>query len=1765
MVTTDSNTVIFIKWLIDSFENCPQKIAVIDCAGKRKTTYEELYVIACRVVAYIRKRQLPAHSFIGICLPTSMEYIAAEIGIWLEGHAIVPMGNEFPVSRIRHIMEHSESPLLINEEVMNEIVSTEPIEPSALLEEDDINALFYTSGSTGKPLGVLHSFRSFGNPLFPDEMFEALGSTVMAVTAPMYFIACKLIYEFLTRGKTVNIVPPEARIDIRKLEDFLVDQHIDFVFIPPSVLHHFHNKSKDLKVVFTASERLSDVRPEGYTLLNHYGQTETAGIGPTFIVDKAYDNTPIGMPIPSFMYSIQDQNGNEVPVGNEGELCYRGDFTPGYYKDPERTARLYRNNWLHSGDIVRQLPDRNLIYVNRKDWLIKVNGHRVEPGEVEMVLQRMEGIGQTVVKGFTAASGRQYLCGYYTSSKSGIGKKEIIDYLSSELPAYMVPAYWVKLDSFPLNMNGKTDRNSLLPPDIKDDTMGRDSYDAPQNDIESKLCFAFEECLGYKKIGVNEDFFLLGGDSIRVMKLQTLCPDLSLTARIIYTYRTPRKIAEALEKETETHLERKNSYPLSQTQLGIFAVCMAKQGEAAYNNGVLFQLGSGVDLVRLAKACDAMIEAHPFVKTRLFIDNEGNPRQRRNDDEPYQQEIEKISDDDFEQLRHLLIQPFFLLSDRLFRIRLFSTPSSAYLFMDFHHVIFDGMSMDILLNDMEKAYRGETIGREVFSGFEVAQEEEELRLTKTYTDAKEWNLQMFGDLEITSLPFPDKSEQPVTFGRQERDLEITEGELKEACRRFNVTPNVFAVTIFGYLLGHYTNSQESLFATIYHGRHDLKLSQTVAMLVKTLPVYMKWNRQTTLRELLQNTKNILLGSMSNDLFSFAELKAANNYISSQVIFAFQGDIGKSDYIGGEQYTQLPLMENATGEPLALEVARHGTKLSLIAEYHSNAYSEAFVNRLMQCYIHSVKTFASVCDDNVPLSHFPLLSTEDMQTLLTMGCGETPNWDLSETFVTKFRHQTSLTPNAIAVVDECSSLTYTELDRQSDALAAALVKAGVVNDSVVALMLPRCKEFLLAILAVFKAGGAYVSLDQDYPQARINFMLNDLDVRYLITTNKLIKGRIGIQNDKRHLIILDQFNFSATASPIDYSRPQSLAYIIYTSGTSGNPKGVMVEHHSLCAMLTWLIQMEGLKTGDKCALHTSFSFDASLPDFFGPLICGAEVHVVSSALRYDLGAFSRYLTENNITGLTMSTQIGMELLESYDLKLRYMFLGGENLHVNRKTPVMVINGYGPTEFTVCSSYHIVNPDRVYDNIPIGRPVPGSSSIIIGPDGDLAPWGALGELCLVGPQLARGYWRREQQTQEKFVECPFIPGERMYRTGDLVQWSMDGELLFHGRIDNQVKLNGFRIELGEIESCINDFPEIKASAVILSKQNNHQFLSGFFVADSTIAPDMLRNSLTGTLPAYMVPLKLIQLDRMPMTPNGKIDRRQLSEFAINSSTATDIVEEPVNQREQVLLDLLKELLGTDTIGMTDDLTLLGLTSLDAIKLATLAENKGFTVKVNDILRLKTIKNIASYKAKMGDWAESYDKTKPVVVIVQGLTPYHQLQPLISTLCLNYSVYVIEPLQEHYLKAFKGKTKKDIVNTYIELIKQNLPTDAQVCAFIGHSYGGEFCYRCAVRWQSETGISAKVILLDTYFYILKVVEKMKQMQDYIIPIEDGTPMPFYNGEVEYFEATQMSHKDLQEDSVKAWCTLLPHIKIHPVSTSHFRLLEKQNIDYSLSQIKI
>ena len=680
-----------------------------------------------------------------------------------------------------------------------------------------------------------------------------------------------------------------------------------------------------------------------------------------------------------------------------------------------------------------------------------------------------------------------------------------------------------------------------------------------------------------------------------------------------------------------------------------------------------------------------------------------------------------------------------------------------------------------------------------------------------------------------------------------------------------------------------------------------------------------------------------------------------------------------------------------------------------------------------------------------------------------------------------RDQFSADPTA-RVFNNKVQYTYGELDRQSDILARQLNDCGIGLDDFVGIMLRRRKEFLLCVLAVHKAGAAYIPLDMEYPAERLRYMLDDAGAKALLTNRDILEEKIqndGLQIDADTVrtFFVEDTDMTVDAQPIDLSEPNRLAYMIYTSGSTGLPKGVMLPHLALRAFLSWRIAKIGITPESRHAEHASFSFDASLDDLLCPLAAGGQVHIFSETMRRDMDGMAKYVEKHGITGMTLSTQMGMALVNQYELPLQYLMMGGEKMLPMRKTSVKLINGYGPTEFSVCSSLHVVDQQKDTD-IPIGRPVPNSYSFICDEQGFLLPQGVMGELCLSGDQMARGYWKRPELTEEKFVDCPFAPGKRMYRTGDLAYYDANGELEFCGRVDNQVKLRGFRIEFGEIENCARTYDGIQMVIATVQTINDTGHLCMYYTADRDIDAEALRVHMEQSLTDYMIPEAMVRMDAMPMTPNGKIDRKKLPVPEIKVDTEC---MPPATKREVKLYDIARELLGHDQFGVTDNLMRVGMTSLLVIRLVAKACSEGIMIKVDDFMRTKTIRGVLATNQRLMTWYEEPVAGKPVAVVVQGETRYNDLLPYIQELNSRYNVVIVEAITAHFDYLFKDDDISEAIEFYytlldVELMQAGLES---VALFTGHCFGSDLAYRLACRWQQENPeLPVSVCMLDSFW---------------------------------------------------------------------------------------
>src|SRR5574344_510912 len=740
---------------------------------------------------------------------------------------------------------------------------------------------------------------------------------------------------------------------------------------------------------------------------------------------------------------------------------------------------------------------------------------------------------------------------------------------------------------------------------------------------------------------------------------------------------------------------------------------------------------------------------------------------------------------------------------------------------------------------------------------------------------------------------------------------------------------------FSHVLSVFSRERKVAYHTINHGRTDKRLRNAYGMFVKSVPVCVDVDPQEKVTDFIKGFRRELMSTIRYGSYPFTHF-CNDLKLMPTVSFGFQGaDVLESIELDGTSFHLVQLTKGKTDEDLACII------------YLSDGNYEIRVNASDALYTHEkLRTFASAvksCAENMMknpesvMQDVSVVSSEEIQHILSVSAGTALDYDIHETFVDMFRHQVAQRPDAIAVVDENGSISYGELDRRSDILASKLQQLGVSKDNFVCLMLPRILDFEISILGVFKSGGAYVPLDSDYPNERLLYMLEDSESKVLITTHALFEEKQ--QSGDFHaanVLFMDDMDWNETVEPVNASRLENLAYMIYTSGSTGKPKGVMIEHRGLSSFLMWEHKYYKISSLEHCAAFASFSFDASVIELFCPLLVGATLYIIPSTIRHEMDELYHYIVENQIRGLYLSTQLGTEMLKMYDLPLRYLVLGGEKLTQAIPSSVVVFNEYGPTEFTVCSSFHIIDNEKDYKNIPIGRPVPNSSSFIVDRYGNLLPQGIAGELCLMGTQIARGYRKREDLTEKAFTPCPFIPERSMYHTGDLARWNEEGELEYLGRIDNQVKLRGFRIEMGEIESCAMTFSDaIKSVAAGGKEINGTQHLCLFYVSDSEINEDDLKTHLAATLTEYMIPDAFMRLEVMPLTPNGKIDRKALP---VPTMARKEYVE-PSTEMERYFCNTFARILKLERVGATDHFFQIGGSSLIAMRVVAAFAKDGY----------------------------------------------------------------------------------------------------------------------------------------------------------------------------------------------------------------------------------
>ncbi len=1004
--------------------------------------------------------------------------------------------------------------------------------------------------------------------------------------------------------------------------------------------------------------------------------------------------------------------------------------------------------------------------------------------------------------------------------------------------------------------------------------------------------------------------------------------------------------------------------PLSTSQFGIYVECANHQGEPCYNLPFVYVLDRSLDGQRLLEAVETAFQAHPTLFTRIELGEDGEPVQTLDvANEQWSLNIEDIQD--IEQEKAQFVEPFNIYGDRLFRFRLLRDQEHYYFMVDFHHIIMDGASFQILMQDIDKAYRGEPIAPEELTMMEVATDEAARRKTPAYDEAKKWFAANFDCGDTFTQFVPDLEEPEYREGQLLRTLSVDLGRVDEYCKKNGVFKSTLFTTAYAFLLAKFNNEQESLFNTIYNGRTDKRFNRSLGMTVKTLPVYAKFTDETTVLDLLKQGQDQMSGCREHDTYSYADLMTDLN-LQSNSIFAWHGNVLDVQTIDGKPMEMIRIANNTLEESFYLKAFINDGKIEIEAEYKANEYSQELVAQILESYEAVLEGFIT----QEYLRDIDIATADQVATLDSFNPGEL-EYDDSQTIVSLFRQQAKATPDATAVVYMEKQFTYAQVDEISDRIAAYIVGKGLGAEDVVSVIIPRCEWMPIASLGALKAGCGYQPLDPSYPKERLNFMMQDASAKLLIADEEL--RPIVDEYQGEVLLTKDIMGLPAAAAPQVDIKPDQLFILLYTSGSTGVPKGCQLTHANLVAFCHWYHQMFDLKEGCKIAAYASYGFDANMMDTYPALTSGATVYIVPEELRLDLIALNEYFEQNGITHSFMTTQVCYQFATSVENhSLHYLSTGGEKLaSITPPQGIKFFNLYGPTESTVFITYYLV--DKKMKEIPIGKAPKNIRLYIVDPQGHRLPVGAAGELWVAGSQVSRGYLNRPEKTAEVFIPNPFTSEgkyNRVYRTGDIVRYLPSGDIQFVGRRDGQVKIRGFRIELKEVESVIREFPGIKDATVqAFDDEGGGKFIAAYIVSDETIDIDALNNFIMDQKPPYMVPAVTMQIDAIPLNQNQKVNKRALPKPE-KKAAAVEESNVPMNVLEQELHQIVADIVNNKEFGVTTILGYAGLTSISAIKLAVQVNKRyGVTLDSKSLVKTGTIQSIENDILRM--WLEGGSK--------------------------------------------------------------------------------------------------------------------------------------------------------------------------------------------------
>uniref|UniRef100_UPI00047D5D9F non-ribosomal peptide synthetase n=1 Tax=Clostridium akagii TaxID=91623 RepID=UPI00047D5D9F len=1141
---------------------------------------------------------------------------------------------------------------------------------------------------------------------------------------------------------------------------------------------------------------------------------------------------------------------------------------------------------------------------------------------------------------------------------------KIKSYLKSKLPAYMLPSSYIRVEKMPLTLNGKIDIKALSK--IDDTNVMQQEYEAPRNETEKNLVNIWEKVLERKTIGINEDFFDLGGHSLKALiAISEMKMKLEIDIDVGDIFNNPTikmlsKLVEKLDKKQYIKIkkaEEKKYYKASSAEKRIYTLWEINKNSVEYNIPMIVEIKEKMDKDKVEEVLNSLISRHEALRTSFeIIDGEILQKvlkQWKLDfkyKELYKKDIKKEIGD--------FIKPFSLAKAPLLRSELIKTEENNYIFLlDFHHIIFDGVSNVVIMDEFKRLYRGDKLGEVEFQYKDYSEWQNGLEEKEKVKDQEAYWVNRFKG-EIPILNLITDYERPIIRKLEGNKISFTVSEkltskINYMARETGTTLYMVLLSALNILLSKYSSQEDIIVGTAEAGRAKAEFRNVVGMFVNTVALRNYPNGNKTYRKFLEEVKKNTINDLKNSEYQFEDLIGKLNIerdVSRNPLFDVMFTVENMSI--NNENDVIELKSNLVKFDLSLIVVEKEDTINFDLEYSTSLFKKETIERMINHYKNILKIITTNAD--IKISEIEVLTVEENNRILYQFNNTKEEYSKGKNINELFEEQVERTPNNIAVVFGNEQLTYKELNERANSLARVLKEKGVVRETIVGIMVEGSLEMIVGIMGILKVGGSYLPIDSEYPDNRIEYMLENSKANIILTQSKFI-GRINhgceiINLENNLLYERDKSNLKIV------SRPENLAYVIYTSGSTGKPKGVMVENKSLVNLCFWHNTCFNVTQNDKVTKYAGFGFDASVWEILPYIIKGAAIFLIPNEIRLNVMKLNEFYNKNNITISFLPTQLCEQFMRLKNNSLRILLTGADKLNTYKKQSYKLVNNYGPTEGTVVTTSFVVT--KQCNNIPIGKPISNVKCYIVNSNNQLVPIGVAGELCIGGESLARGYLNNEKSTVESFVDNPFYIGTKMYRTGDLARWLPDGNIEYLGRMDNQIKIRGYRIEVGEIERNLLDQKEI-IEAVVTSRndKNNNKYICAYVTTNSEITTKKLKEKLSKKLPIYMIPNYIIQLDKMPITQNGKVDQKVLASIDITQELETKY-EAPRNKTEEILVKVWEDVLCIDHIGIDHNYYELGGDSIKSILIVSKLQKYGMSLEIKDIMQYPEIKQLSNH---------------------------------------------------------------------------------------------------------------------------------------------------------------------------------------------------------------